>query len=121
MTPEELAYASEIIREQSLDVDIETISMKKGRLAFRLNILCTVDKKGIVLRSIFKETSTIGIKEEYIRRYSLRREIGERETPNGKVAVKKVYLDGKLLKEKSEYEDRAKIARKKGLSILDIR
>ncbi|MGL5439323.1 MAG: nickel pincer cofactor biosynthesis protein LarC [Filifactoraceae bacterium] len=121
MTPEELAYSVEVIRRYSLDVDIEYIMMKKNRPAFKVNVLCNMEMKQLVLETMFNETSTIGIKEEVIQRHTLRHELIKRNTSYGEMTYKRAYMNGQVLKEKAEFDVRADLAKKNNKNILDMR
>ena len=123
MTGEELAYASEVLmREGAKDVSIKKISMKKGRPGFLLTVMCGDDEeeKQNMLRLIFKYTTTIGIREVISERYILERMEKEIETPHGRVRVKVANGYG-IRKAKIEYEDLAKIADAKKISIAAAR
>ena len=69
---------------------------------------------------IFKHTSTIGIREAEMRRYTLSRISEIRNTPYGPVKVKKCTGYG-VSREKIEHDDLARIADDQGKSILQIR
>ena len=123
MTGEELAYAAEVLmREGARDVTIKQIGMKKGRPAALLTVMCEDDEeeKMRILQLIFKYTTTIGIREVVSERYILEREEKLIETPYGKVRCKIAKGYG-VRKAKIEYEDLAKIADSRKISISAAR
>ena len=71
------------------------------------------------MRTMFKHTTTIGIRENSFKRYALKRSESKIETSCGAVA-KKVSEGYGIKREKYEYEDIAKIAREKDLSIAEV-
>lgn len=120
-TPENIAFAMErLFDEGALDVYTMPIGMKKNRSGILLTCMCKKEDKDKMLSLIFKHTTTLGVREYESKRYTLHREMVEKETPYGKVCVKKVTGYG-VAREKAEYEDLAKIAREQGLSIEEIR
>lgn len=117
MTGEEIGFAEEILFEAgALDVFTTPIYMKKNRPAVMLTCMCHADKRDEMLHLIFKHTSTIGVREHISNRYVLHREQTVIHTKHGDVTAKisKGYGVSKI---KPEYEDMARIAREKGISI----
>ena len=121
MTPEALAFAAEeLLSLGALDVYMSNILMKKGRPGVILHCLCTIEQREEMLRCIFKNTTTLGVRETLCGRYKLRRSMAKQETPLGPVRVKRAEGYG-VIREKAEYEDLAALARKTGLSLEEIR
>ena len=120
MTGEELGFACERLLEAgALDVWTMPIQMKKGRPGILLGVLCRSEEKDRLVRAIFFHTTSIGIRETPVHRYLLKRRIGEKETPFGKVRVK--YAEGYGVKRaKPEFEDLKRIALEKELSLLEL-
>ncbi len=121
MTPEEIGFAKETLFEEgALDVYTIAVDMKKGRPGVLLTCMCREDRKEVLLKCIFKNTTTLGVRESISNRYVLSREMSKIETPYGDVRVKKSFgYDTKH--EKLEYEDLAGIARRTGRSIMSLR
>ena len=65
-------------------------------------------------------TTTLGVRQADMKRYTLSRSQREEDTPFGKVRVKVSEGYG-VCKEKPEMEDLIRIAREKGLSTLEVR
>ncbi|MCR5402990.1 MAG: nickel pincer cofactor biosynthesis protein LarC [Butyrivibrio sp.] len=121
MTPEDIGYAKDkLFEEGALEVFTISTGMKKNRPGILLECICKEDKKEALLKAIFRHTSTIGIRESMSDRYILTREIESKDTPYGKVRIKK-STGFEVKREKFEYEDLAGIATRTGKSILELR
>ena len=121
MTAEEIGFAMDKLFEAgAVEVFTVPIGMKKSRPGTMIRVLCPPEKKDAVIRAVFRYTSTIGLREYETKRYVLRREITEKDTPYGKVRFKHVSGYG-VEREKAEYEDLAKIAVETGLSLSELR
>ena len=119
MTAEALGFAMDMLFEAgALDVYFINIGMKKNRPAVMLRCMCRDDKKGAIIRCIFKNTSTLGIREQQCSRYTLRHSIRRAETKYGPVRVKTAEGWG-VKREKPEYDDLARIARENSISISE--
>ena len=121
MTPEDLSFASEILREEgALEVFTTAVTMKKGRAGFLLTVLSKPEDKEKMAGLIFKHTTTIGIRETLSKRYVLERREEEIETPFG-IVRKKISEGFGVRKEKIEHDDLLKIAKENNLSIDEVR
>ncbi len=121
MTPEEIGFATECLMEAgALDAFTTSIFMKKNRPGVMLTVLCKEDQKEKFVKLIFKYTTTIGIREHICNRYVLSRTEDEISLDGEKVRVKKVTGYG-VSRQKPEYDDLAKIAKKKNVGIRDIK
>lgn len=121
MTGEEIAWASEqLFREGALDVWTTAACMKKSRPGTVLHVLCLPEKRDSVLRSMFRCTATLGIREESLTRHVLSRHTETVGTPDGPVR-KKVSEGYGARTEKYEYDDLAAIAAKSGKTLTEIR
>ncbi|MFW5799329.1 MAG: nickel insertion protein [Spirochaetota bacterium] len=111
MNPEyyELIF-EKLYNNGALEVFLTPIIMKKGRPAQILSTLCKRDKKEALQEVLFTETSSIGIREHYLSRVKLRRELVYINTQYGKVRLKLAFLGDKLIKKKPEYDDCRKIS-----------
>jgi uncharacterized protein (DUF111 family) len=117
MTPEALAFAQQaLLDEGALDAYTSPIVMKKGRMGASFTCLCHVGAKEKMAALIFKHTSTLGIKEYQCRRYTLERKRVRVETEHGAVAMK-ISSGYGAQKSKPEFDDIAKIARERGMSL----
>ena len=95
------------------------VTMKKSRPGNLLCVMCRERDKQKILETIFKHTTTLGVRENVSNRYFLERSIETVKTEFGDIRIKRAEGYG-VKREKYEYEDLAAIARKTGLSIDEI-
>lgn len=104
----------------ALDVHFSPIYMKKNRPAFELTVICKEEKKKEMEEIIFRETTTIGIREfSSLMRSILHREEKEVDTSFGPVKVKEVTL-GSEKRRYPEYESVKKLAEEKQVPFQTI-
>ncbi len=121
MTAEEIGFAMErLFAGGALEVYTIPIYMKKNRPGTLIRVMCKEQDKEDVVGLIFKYTTTIGIRQVETQRYVLDRKITTVETPCGTVRRKDADGYG-VFRSKYEYDDLARIAQEKGLSIKDVR
>lgn len=121
MTAEELGFAMEtILAAGALEVYTVPVGMKKSRPGTLLSVLCHEDQKEKLVRVIFQNTTTIGVREHSCSRYTLKRSFETVQTPYGEVQ-KKISSGYGVTREKYEYEDLARIAREQGISLAEVR
>ena len=121
MTAEELGFAAEtILAAGALEVYTVPVGMKKSRPGTLLSVLCHEDAKEKLVRVIFQNTTTIGVREHSCSRYTLKRSFETVHTAYGDVQ-KKISTGYGVTREKYEYEDLARIARAQGMSLAEVR
>ena len=120
MTAEAIGFAGEALLEAgALEVYTVAAGMKKSRPGTVLHVMCAESVKDKMVELIFKHTTTIGIRENISRRYTLARSMHRVQTPYGEVR-KKISEGYGVTREKYEYEDLARIAREQGMSIQEV-
>ena len=120
MTAEALGFAQEqLLSAGAVDVYTVPIQMKKSRPGILLAVMCREKDRDLILRLIFKHTTTLGVRENISRRYTLSRTTETVPTELGEVH-KKVSSGYDVVREKYEYEDLARIAREKGMSLGEV-
>ena len=120
ISAEKLAFAMEQLFDAgAIEVYTIPVVMKKSRSGHLLCIMCRESLKEKILQTIFKHTTTLGVRENRSNRYFLERQIQTLKTEFGDVRVKKAKGYG-VERQKYEYEDLAAISRKTGLSIDEI-
>jgi uncharacterized protein (TIGR00299 family) protein len=121
MTGEEISFAEEMLFSAGArDVFTVPIYMKKNRPAVILTCLCVERDKNKIVETIFKYTSTIGVRESIMNRYILERKIEEKNTKLGTIQVKKSFGYG-CEKEKIEYSTLSELATKNDMSISQVK
>ncbi len=120
ISAERIAFAMEqLFAAGAIEVYTIPVTMKKSRPGNLLCVMCLESNKDIILQTIFKHTTTLGVRENISRRYFLDRSIETVNTEFGEIRIKKAEGYG-VKREKYEYEDLAAISRKTGLSIDEI-
>ncbi len=120
MSPEIAGFTvDKLIRKGALDAFITPIIMKKGRPAVMLTVLCANEMKPDMLDILFKETTTLGVRERIDRRYCMQRKVVSVDTAYGQARVKAALMDG-FVKWSPEYEDCREIAERTGKSLKEI-
>lgn len=121
MTPEDIAYAAEVLlKAGALDVFTTPVTMKKGRPGVMLTCLCSSDCRNDMIRLIFKHTSTIGIRWHISGRATLSRREYTVSGTWGPIRMKESSGWG-VFRKKAEFEDLKAAAEKENLSLADIR
>ncbi len=119
MTPEAVGFAAErLLKAGALDVYTTAIGMKKSRPGILLSVLCREEEKDAMLSLIFRLTTTLGVRENMYRRYTLRRSVTTLTTPYGPVRRKQADGYG-TSRMKYEYEDIARVAREQDISLSE--
>jgi hypothetical protein len=115
MTGEALAYAQEtLFSAGALDVYFTPIFMKKNRPAHLLTVLVDDQDLDAVLETVFRETSTLGVRVARWGRETLDRESVQCSGKFGKFRAKVGRLGGRALSATPEFEDAREIARRTG-------
>lgn len=119
MTGEAIGYAfDKLFAAGALDVYTIPIGMKKSRPGHLLHVICREADKDALVRALFAHTTTIGIRENRFRRYTLDRRIETIETVDGPVR-RKCSTGYGVSREKFEHDDLARIADAQGLSLRE--
>jgi len=120
MTPEAIAFTQQLLLDEgALDVYTMPIGMKKGRTGILFTCMCTHDLRDKMVKLIFKHTTTLGMRENVSRRYTLDRKFEEVNTQYGSVRVKTSAGYG-VTKSKPEYDDISKIAKGCDVAFMEV-
>ena len=121
MSAEDISFAIERIFDcGALDVYTVPIGMKKSRPGTMLCVICAPDDIERTVKTIFRHTTTLGIRKNLSERYTMKRKSKYVDTAFGKVRLKESNGYG-VNKYKYEYEDISKIAKENNLSLSDVR
>lgn len=121
MNPEILAYCAELLFEKgALDVYRTPIVMKKGRMGTKLSVLYAKSHEAVILETIFKETTSIGVRKYDVEKIMLERKESLVETKYGAVKLKVTKLQDGSSKHKAEFEDCKKLALSHGVTLKSI-
>jgi uncharacterized protein (TIGR00299 family) protein len=120
MEPEYLAGAAETLRAAgALDVVLLPSLMKKGRPGARIEVLATPRDADALERTLFAETTTIGVRRTLVQRRALSREMRSVEVRGQVVRMKIVALPDGARRVKPEYDDVARLAEVTGITLRE--
>jgi pyridinium-3,5-bisthiocarboxylic acid mononucleotide nickel chelatase len=121
MNPQVYDYLIEkLIQQGAHDVYLTPIIMKKGRPAILLSVLTDRSKSDVVLDTIFRETTSIGVRIQEVGRRKLSREIREVDTVYGKIKIKISKRGDEVLTITPEYEDCRRIAEDRQVPLKQV-
>lgn len=121
MTPEALGHFTErALAEGALDVYLTPVQMKKNRPGVEVTLLAETADLERMVRLVFRETTTIGLRHREASRRVLDRETFTVETPVGPIRVKVARLDGEVVNAAPEFEDCRSAAERTGIPLRQI-
>ena len=121
MTAEEIGFAMDrLFAGGAREVFTLPVGMKKNRPGTLLQVICDENDREKFLELLFRHTTTLGVREQVMNRYTLDRRIETVETPYGPVRRKASEGYG-VTRVKWEYDDLARIAEKTGKSLGELR
>jgi uncharacterized protein (TIGR00299 family) protein len=88
----------------ALDCFFTPVQMKKNRPGVLLSVLCATGEKEAVMKLLFTETTTLGVRSYEVTRQALPRSVVRVETQYGPIDVKVAHLDGRVVNEMPEFE-----------------
>lgn len=101
----------------ALDCFFTPVQMKKNRPGVLLSVLCRRDEKEPVMKLLFTETTTLGVRSYEVTRRALQRSVVRVETQYGPIDVKVAHLDGRVVNEMPEFEQCRQAALKAGVAV----
>lgn len=104
----------------ALDVFLGQIIMKKGRPGIMLTAIAAPDKLDVIAGTLFRETTTIGLRFRHDGRKVLSREIRRIQTRFGDVRIKVSRLGSDTVTVSPEYEDVKALAASQDLPLKKI-
>lgn len=121
MNPQIYEYVMErLFKAGALDVYLTQLIMKKGRPGIKLTVLCNGKDKDNLIKILFEETTTIGLRFYEAGRQTLKREIKEINSGLGKLRFKISKLGSRIVKTTPEYEDCKKLAKKLNMPLIEV-
>jgi pyridinium-3,5-bisthiocarboxylic acid mononucleotide nickel chelatase len=121
LNPEFYDYVlTRLFQAGALDVFLSPIQMKKNRPATLLSVLCKPEDIPHLTEIIFAETSTLGIRQQFVNRFALPRQIQQVETPYGPIRVKVARWGDDQVKIAPEFDDCRRLAEKHAIPIREL-
>jgi len=106
LSPQVLAYAMERLQaEGALDVFSVPVQMKKSRPGALLTVLAKMEDADRLTKTIFAETTTLGVRRHEEQRQTLSRRWETVDTTWGPVRIKIANMNGSISNYAPEYED----------------
>ena len=93
-----------VLESGALDCFFTPVQMKKNRPGVLLSVLCAREEKEAVMKLLFMETTTLGVRNYEVARRALQRSVVRVETQYGPIDVKVAHLDGRVVNEMPEFE-----------------
>ncbi len=109
-----------LLAEGALDVFYTSIQMKKNRPGTLLSVIAAPSLRERLTGTIFRETTTIGVRYREMTRECLDRETVTVTTAFGPVRVKVARRDGEILNASPEFDDCVHLAERSGRSVKDV-
>ncbi len=121
MSPQLSGYLIErLFASGALDAFHTAVQMKKSRPGVLLTVLAREEDRVRLMETIFRESTSIGVRAWPVERRCLERKSIKVKTPYGSVSVKAAYLSGKAVNAQPEYEDCRLLAEKKGAPLKEV-
>ena len=109
----------ELLAAGAHDTYLVPIIMKKGRPGILLSVLVNRGKLDPILKIIFSETTTLGVRIQHTERKKLARTQKEVETSLGRIKTKAVVLDG-VERLVPEFEECRRVALERNLPLIEV-
>jgi uncharacterized protein (TIGR00299 family) protein len=113
-------FLEKALKIGALDAFFTPIYMKKNRPAIKLTLLAEVAKMDALIRAVFQETSSIGIRYFPVHRRVLERKIHKVSVLGELIPIKTAYLEGEEVNIQPEFNICKKVAQKNNRSIKKI-
>lgn len=108
------------LKAGALDVWLTPVHMKKGRPAIVVEVLCRPQDAPHLRTLLFRQTTTLGIRESSVTRWALPRQIRTVTTCYGEVRIKEATLDDNTRKFAPEHDDCVARAAAHGVSVREV-
>lgn len=114
------AVMDQLYATGAFEVFYVPVQMKKNRPGTLLTIVCAPERRDALAEVVFRETTTIGLRYAEREREHLRREMVQVETPIGPIRFKLAWRAGRVVNAAPEFDDCAKLATERQLSIKAV-
>ncbi len=112
--------AEAMFSANALDIWLTPTYMKKWRPGIMVEVLCKPQDAAGLRALLFRETTTLGVREQHITRWALLRKTCTVDTPFGRVRVKVAYINDAEHKFSPEHDDCVVAASKHNVSMREV-
>ena len=120
MNPQIYAHVMErLFAAGALDVTLTPQQMKKNRPAVLFSVLCRPELDETIMRIIFEETTTLGVRRQTVERICLPRSFETVETPYGPIHIKVARWNG-IEHRMPEFEECRKVAETHKVPLAEV-
>jgi len=109
-----------LLAQGALDVFYTSIQMKKNRPGILLTVVAPPEARERLTTTIFRETTTIGVRYRDMARECLEREEVTVQTALGAVRIKVARRDGQVLNASPEFDDCVRLARERNVPVKEV-
>jgi uncharacterized protein (TIGR00299 family) protein len=113
-------FAERALQAGALDVFSVPVQMKKNRPGQLITVLCNPADQEKFSDLLFRETTTLGVRQSIVKRRTLQRESLTVQTSLGSIRMKVARLHGHILNFAPEYEDCQKVAAERGVPLKRV-
>ena len=109
-----------LLKAGASDAWLTPILMKKGRPAHTLSVLVGADQARAVRDVVFRQTSTLGVRERRVLKHELDRDVVVVHVDGHAVQVKRGWLEGEPVNIQPEYERVVAAAESLGRPVAEV-
>ena len=121
MNPELYGNLMDVLyKSGALDVFFTAVQMKKNRPATRISVLGELHSKDVLVQTIMRESTTLGVRVTYPERYEAERQIIDVETELGPARVKLASYGGEMVNVSPEYESCRQLSAQSGVPLKQV-
>ncbi|MDP6582737.1 MAG: nickel pincer cofactor biosynthesis protein LarC [Vicinamibacterales bacterium] len=104
----------------AVDVFFTAVQMKKNRPGTHVTVLVPPEQREAVSETLFRDSTTIGVRHAEVTRETLRRELVAVSTSFGEVRCKVARRDRVVLNVAPEFDDCARLAEQHGVAVKEV-
>ena len=104
----------------AIEVFYTPVQMKKNRPGTHVTVLVPPEGRPSVIDTLFRESTTIGVRHSDVTRETLRRELVPVSTRFGEVRCKVARRDASVLNVAPEFDDCARLAEQHGVPVKEV-
>jgi uncharacterized protein (TIGR00299 family) protein len=104
----------------ALDASFTPIQMKKNRPAVMVTVICAEEATQTLATVLLRETNTLGVRIQHMRRLKAQRSQESIKTPIGTMQIKVKRLGSHVISAAPEYEDCLRISQQRNMPLSEV-